>query len=69
MRKMGVFLGALLVCISCYAASVSNLGNTLKNATKSHSASSIIYGGQDISRTDVAAANENIWKGDGSSIG
>lgn len=77
MRKICVILGALVVSVNCYANSTS-LGADLKSAIQNNAATqstaggknlSIIYGGQDISRHEIASANESLWTGQPTSIG
>jgi len=74
MRKIGLFLGALLVSFSCYAGSTS-VADDVKSAFVNNSAHSgqdkfsIIYGGQDFSKSVIATANESLWKGQTSLVG
>ena len=77
MRKIGLILGALLVGVNCYAGSTS-LSDNMKSAIQKHTATqstssgdglSIIYGGQDISRHEIAAASQSLWNGEPTLIG
>jgi hypothetical protein len=68
MRKLVISISALLVSMNVIAATspFQNLNTTIANATmqKSNnklSTPSMIYGGQDISRSRMATANESMW--------
>ena len=77
MRKIGLIIGALLVSANCYSGTTS-LSDGMRSAIEKNSAKqtsssgdslSIIYGGQDISRHQIATADETLWAGQASLIG
>lgn len=65
MKKIAIFVSAMLFSMSSTASMTSQLHTSINhilqnNFAKHHDARSLIYGGQDLSRSQIATANENF---------
>lgn len=79
MRKVLLLIGALLLSLNAIASSdlPNEISSAIKNAMhNSHPAIkntkasfAFIYGGQDISRPQIATADESVWSRESSIIG
>lgn len=77
MRKLAVFFSML--CVSGHIFAVTNsshpigsaIAKSLQSKTKLTStiSASLIYGGQDISRSIIATADESLWAGQRTFVG
>jgi streptogramin lyase len=76
MRKVVLTIGALLVSANIIAANAPHtVGGAIINAVQSVNSTSassasfpLVYGGQDISRSRIATANETVWSGGSQSM-
>jgi hypothetical protein len=74
MRKMIFLALTLLFSVNAFATS-ANLGAAItksiiqENKTSNNQTATMIYGGQDLSRSEIAIANESIWAGQPTLIG
>lgn len=76
MKKIILAISSLLLSSSIVAATLpQNLNSAILNVTKKQAnvkvitTSSMIYGGQDISRAKIATADESLWAGQRTLIG
>lgn len=73
MKKIALLIGVMLFSFNSFASTPDIASSITKSFNKQSVApknpSSIIYGGQDISRQVIASANQPAWKSEPQLIG